>query len=388
MDTLCTDRSGALRRARLAALAVGLGLLWASPAGAQESAPAAPAPATEAAAPACTMTPAEVFRESGAGVVQVFSLGIDPFRVAGRVRPAQGSGFALGRDLVLTNFHVVAEARSVAVATDGAFLPARIVGSDPVLDVALLEVPLIGFLAPALELAPAGATEVGQPTYALGYPLGVGKSISAGIVSGLGRTLPSTTTSWLSPFVQTDAPTSAGNSGGPLLDACGRVIGMVTLHIESPEAENVGFAIPAATLAEILPQLEETGKVARAWHGLYGQIVTPQIYMLLGVPIEMWSEGFLVETVEPGSAADRAGIRGGDFPVMLGMQEIILGGDIITEVDGSRVSSREQAIAIVRGLKIGQEVTLKVLRGDEVLEKTVTLEERPVLERDLERFRK
>lgn len=336
---------------------------------------------------ACTMTPAEVFQKAGRGVVQVVSLGIDPFRVAGRVRPAQGSGIVLDDDLVLTNLHVVSEARLVAVMAGDAFLEAQVVGRDPVLDVALLKVPGIGLAAPPLEIAPAGAIEVGEPAHVIGFPLGLGKSISTGIVSGLGRIEGVSTTSWLAPFIQTDAPVSAGNSGGPLLDSCGRVIGMVARHIESPLAESVGFAIPAAALSEILPELRETGKVARPWHGIYGQMVTPDIYVLLGLPPEVWSPGFLVETVEPGSAADRAGLRGGTLPVKLGMREIILGGDIIKSVNGRPITSMADAVGTVRSLKIGEEVTIEFLRDGKTMTKTVTIEERPALERDLERYR-
>jgi putative serine protease PepD len=335
----------------------------------------------------CGFTAAEVFANASPGVVQVFSLGIDQFRVVERVRTAQGSGFLLRDDLVVTNYHVIAQAQTIGVAISNQFLDARVVGSDPILDIAVLQAPALGFFTKKLELAPANEITVGQPAYVLGYPLGIGKSISAGIVPGLERIVPLNTSSWLSPFIQTDAATSAGNSGGPLLDGCGRVIGVVTLHMQSPKAENIGFAIPAATLHRLLPELIETGKVARPWHGLYGQIATPQILQLLGVTPENWTEGFLVETVEPGSAADRAGLRGGDFPVLMGMQEIILGGDIITRVNGRELRIMEDAIASVRDLEIGQTVTIRILRDGQQMEMTTIIEERPILERDLERYR-
>lgn len=335
----------------------------------------------------CALSAAQVFERASSGVVQVFSRGIDPFRVASRVRMATGSGFLLGDGHVVTNFHVVAESQVVAVGVADTIVPAEVVAVDPVLDLAILEQPLVSFAAEPLELSPADAVTVGQPAYTVGFPLGIGKSITAGIVSGLGRVVPLTTSSWLSPFIQTDASTSAGNSGGPLLDGCGRVIGVVTLHVEAPEAENIGFAVPAAILHEVLPELVETGKVARPWHGLYGQMVTPVVLALLGIPPEAWRDGFLVETVEPGSAADKAGLRGGSLPLMLGAQEIILGGDIITHVDGREILTMDDAVEIVRDLEIGQTLTIRYLREGEEAEVTATLEERPVLERDLERFR-
>jgi len=335
----------------------------------------------------CELSAAEVFAKASPSVVQVFSLGIDQFRAVKRVRAMQGSGFVLRDNLAVTNYHVIAEAQTVGILITDMYLDAEVIGIDPVLDIAVLRVPALDIYSGELELAPPDAVTVGQPAYAIGYPLGIGKSISAGIVSGLERTVPLNTSSWLSPYIQTDASTSAGNSGGPLLDACGRVIGVVTLHVQAPEAENIGFAILAETLHRLLPELIETGKVARPWHGLYGQIATPQIMQLLGIAPENWTEGFLVETVEPGSAADRAGLLGGTFPVLIGMQEIILGGDIITQVNGRDLHSLADAIAIVRELEIGQTLNIQILRDGRKMEKTATIEERPLLERDLERYR-
>ena len=147
----------------------------------------------------CGFTAAEVFANASPGVVQVFSLGIDQFRVVERVRAAQGSGFLLRDDLVVTNYHVIAQAQTIGVAISNQFLDARVVGSDPILDIAVLQAPALGFFTKKLELAPANEITVGQPAYVLGYPLGIGKSISAGIVSGLERIVPLNTSSWLSP---------------------------------------------------------------------------------------------------------------------------------------------------------------------------------------------
>jgi putative serine protease PepD len=213
--------------------------------------------------------------------------------------------------------------------------------------------------------------------------------MSTGIVSGVGREIPLNTSSWLSPFIQIDAPVSSGNSGGPLVDDCGNLIGLVTLRSPNPQAENIGFAIPVATLRRELPELIQTGKVARPWHGLYGQMVTPVILHLLGAPptAASFTRGFLVETVEPGSAADKAGIRGGTFPVLWGMEEMILGGDIIIQVNGKKIQSLQDARVEVRELVIGQTVRVSLLRDGEVIEVSAVIEERPILERDLEAYR-
>jgi S1-C subfamily serine protease len=337
----------------------------------------------------CAKTPAEIYRDAAPSIVQIFSFGINPYRVIGRVEAKTGSGFFLGNDLVATNFHVVLDATALAVGIEGLVFEAEIVGRDPVFDIAVLRAPGLSAHIKPIALAPGDEVTIGQPAHVIGYPLGIGKSISTGIVSGVGRVLPLNTSSWLSPFIQTDAPVSGGNSGGALIDDCGYVIGLVTLRSGSPEAENIGFAIPAETLRRELPELIQTGKVARPWHGLYGQMVTPVILQLLGAPplAAMFTRGFLVETVEPGSAADKAGIRGGSLPVQWGMQEMILGGDIIIQVNGTKILSLEDARIVVQELKIGQTVTVKLLRDGMEMEVSAIIEERPILDRDLEAYR-
>jgi S1-C subfamily serine protease len=345
---------------------------------------AAPALAQQQTAEICDQPAVKIYRAVAPSVVQVMAYGIDPFQVAGRVHAGTGSGVLFDADLVLTNYHVIAGATAIGVTGDGVVLEGAVLGSDPTLDIAVLVVPGLGELARPIAFAPADSLEVGQEVFVLGYPLGVGKSIAAGIVSGLGRVIPLTTQSWLSPYIQTDAAVSGGNSGGPLADGCGRMVGMVTLRSESPQAENLGYAIPVETLTAIIPELIDTGKVARPWHGLYGQILTPLLQAMTGAPVPY---GFLVETVEPGSAAAEAGVRGGSLPIKWGMQEIVLGGDIITEVNGAPIRTLADATAAVRALKIGEEVEITLLREGRELRKSALIQERPVLERDLERFR-
>ena len=226
---------------------------------------------------------------------------------------------------------------------------------------------------------------MGAQVFALGFPLGVGRSISAGIVSGQNRVLPRSTSSWLSPFLQTDAAISPGSSGGPLLDDCGRVVGMVTLGSTYPGVENLGFVIPNAVLTPVLEALARDGHVARPWHGLFGQMATPPILGMMGFPPELWADatGFLVETVEPGSAADRAGLTGGYFPVLWGGQEIVLGGDIITRVDDRRILTLDDALEAVRSLQIGDTVEIGYLRDGEAAVASVEIEERPLLEAEM-----
>lgn len=337
----------------------------------------------------CAITPAEIFEKSGTSVVEIFSISINPFLVSGRIVPRGGSGVITSDGHVVTNYHVVADANTVVVTYNGTGIEAEVVGIDPTLDVAVLRPYGLADGSKAIDFADDEDVVIGQAAYAIGYPLGLGKSISAGIVSGYGRVLPITTSSWLSPFVQTDAALSPGNSGGALVDSCGRMIGMITKVIDPARGENIGFAIPVSVLRPAIAELIETGKVARPWHGLYGQFVTPPILLMLGVPYDEWEDytGFLVETVEPGSAADRVGLTGGSWPVNWGGTQILLGGEIITHVNGIRIDDLKTALDVVRGLKIGDSVHIAGIRGSGRFEVRVTLRERPLLAEELELYR-
>ncbi len=337
----------------------------------------------------CGLSAAEVYERAESSIVEVFALSIDPFAAENRVRGSIGSGAVIEGGLILTNYHTIHDQRALTVTIQDWALPVEVVGTDPLLDIALLRIPFLEGRISPLELAPEGSEPTpGEPAYAIGYPFGIGKTISAGIVSGVSRRVPLNTTSWLTSYIQTDAATSPGNSGGPLLDGCGRLLGIVTFTLAHPRAENIGFALPASTLREVAAQLRDHGRVSRPWHGIYGQMATPPAMLLLGAPPEaaFAATGFMVETVEPGSAADRAGIRGGTVPVMIGGAEMILGGDIITAVDGVPVTTLEQAKEMVRSLRIGQTVRVSLLRGGEPTEVEALLEERPILPQDLVRY--
>jgi S1-C subfamily serine protease len=304
------------------------------------------------------------------------------------VSPRIGSGFVIDGGLILTNYHVVADVEEAAVFTDAYPLLTEVIAIDPTLDIAILR-PVSDLIAAApLEFAPASDIAIGQEVFDIGYPLGLGKSISSGIVSAVSRILHNMTSSWLSPYIQTDAAVSPGNSGGPLLDAGGRVVGLVSSIITGYGVSNLTFAIPVEVLGPAVEALVRDGHVARPWHGLYGQMVTPEILMMLGAsPFDLALTGFLVETVEPGSATDRAGLRGGVWPVRWGPAKILLGGDIITEVNGVRIDTLALALKVVKELRIGQTGKIKVLRDGEPFEASVVLEERPLLERELEFYR-
>lgn len=247
----------------------------------------------------CALAPHEIFAEVGNSVVQVLAIGINPFLVHERLSVRTGTGYAIDDGLVATNYHVIADADEVVVFFGESGFDATVVGVDPALDVAVVKPPFgiaMLDLGPPLPFAPADEITIGQPAFAIGFPFGIGKTISSGIVSGSNRVLGRTTSSWLSPMLQTDAAVSPGNSGGPLVDACGRLIGMVTAGIFAEGAENLGFAIPVGVLGPVLDEIATTGKVARPWHGLYGQMTTPPVLLLLRIPggalgKELWLPG-------------------------------------------------------------------------------------------------
>lgn len=337
----------------------------------------------------CDLSAEDIYAVAEPKVVEIFADAINPFRVRDRLQFSLGTGFIFDEGVVVTNFHVIADAQRIDVFDGTDYLGAEVLGVDPLLDIAVLSVPSLMLTVDPLELAPIGTIKVGQDAFAIGFPRGIGKSITHGIVTGTERVMGDFTSSWLSPFVQTDATINRGNSGGPLLDDCGRVIGMVSYASEPGVAENMAFAIPVDVLKPIVEEIVATGHVARAWHGLYGKMVEAPVLAILGIPADLWGDysGFLVETVEPGSAAEEIGLRGGDFPVEFGGRPFLIGGDIITEVDGVAITDMTTALDVVRDLAIGDTVTIVYKRGADTISASVTMKERPIMEADLDPFR-
>jgi S1-C subfamily serine protease len=324
---------------------------------------------------------ADVFEAASPSVVIVTAITVDPYRLTNRVRPKLGSSFVVDPgDLIITNSHAVYGASLLVVQPkSGEEISAKLVGADPVLDLAVLRIQASPASLPPLPLGDSDALRVGDEVMAIGNSMGLGQTATTGVVSGLNRVLPLSTMSYLEPFIQTDAAINPGNSGGPLVTKCGEAIGINTMTLR--EAQTTGFAIPANLLKQVIPELLEHGRVIRPWHGIWGRIVDPILAALLQVP---GVGGFLIETVEPGSPAENAGLKGGALPAQMGMQTFILGGDIITELDDKKLTDMKEVLAIANDFKIGQIVNLKYFRpGQGFQTATVTLIERPVLPGDL-----
>jgi 2-alkenal reductase len=296
-----------------------------------------------------------------------------------------GSGFVIDMEgHIVTNDHVVGGADTVQVTfSDGTVTEAQVIGRDPYADLAVLQVDIpVERLIP-LELGDSSALRVGQRVIAIGNPFGLEGTMTVGIVSALGRTLPAQLAQETGFFsnpeiIQTDAAINPGNSGGPLLDIHGRVIG-VNYSIRSTTGTNagIGFAVPVNTIKRIVPHLIEKGIYDYPYLGIVSnnRFTVAELAEPLDLPVD---HGVLIAEVTPGHAADRAGLRGGDQLVNVMEATIRAGGDIIIAIDGYDLYTFDDLIAyLVLETEVGQEVVLTVIRDGEELEIPVTLGERP-----------
>lgn len=332
-------------------------------------------------ASSCDKPFSEVFQEVSPSVVRIISVAIDPFRVAERVQLGVGTGLVIDDDgHIVTNAHLVYGASEIMVSNGKEEMrQTSIVGVDPISDLAVIKVKAPEAKFQKARLGSSEKTVIGEEVLAVGYPLGIGKTVTRGIISAMERVVPLSSFSWMVPFIQTDAAISPGNSGGPLVNRCAEIIGINTLYAE--QGQNINFAIPIDLVRELVPQLIKEGRVIRAWHGINGRIVSPQLMLTLGIV-----PGFLVETIEPGSPAEKINLQGGTLPVVIGDQEYLLGGDVITEVNGEHLTDMETVSRIARSLKVGDKVKLGYWHNGEPHSAEVILPERPILPGDVSRF--
>jgi S1-C subfamily serine protease len=283
-----------------------------------------------------------------------------------------GSGFVVDpRGDIVTNDHVVQGATDVRVGfSGGATYPATIVGADPSTDLAVIRVEAPASALRPLALADSGHVEVGDPVYAIGNPFGLDRTMTAGIVSATGRDISAPNGLGIPNAIQTDAPINHGNSGGPLLDAEGRVIG-INDQIESGGTDGnvgVGFSIASNTAKAVVPLLVAHGHVAHAWLGVEVAPIDPSVAAVVkGVP----DHGVLVVRVVGGSPAAKAGLVVGNRLVTVNGESMLAGGDAIVAVDGKQIDTPGQLADAVRTRKPGDRLTFRVVREDH--ERTVTI---------------
>ena len=329
----------------------------------------------------CTEPVAAIYDRVAPAVVFIAATSVNPYRLSDRVSRVVASGVLLEpTGLILTNSHVAYGRQALRVTLDdGTALPADLVGADPIFDLALIRVtPPAGTQLPVAKLGDSSRVQVGDEVLALGNPLGLEQTLTRGIVSSINRVLPDVPRSLAESLIQTDAAINPGNSGGPLLDRCGLVVGINTATI--PDAQSIGFAIPVNLARTLIPELLQHGHVIRPWVGFHGQLLGEDLRKLLRMPL---ADGLAVEVVEPGSPAEKAGLRGGHIDVEVDGQQLLLGGDIVTEINGVRLSDPDRLEEAMRALKVGEVLRIAVFRDGAVRRLEYALPERPVLPGDL-----
>jgi S1-C subfamily serine protease len=325
------------------------------------------------------LTLPELFTKVEKSVVQISSRSDSSIQSAARL----GSGFIFDRNRhVITNYHVASGNKDIDVTfMDGNTYHANIVGSDPFTDLAVLyvqDVPKDTLLP--LTLGNSGALDVGEQIAAIGNPFGLSGSMTAGIISGLGRLLPSTASLGsrfsIPSIIQIDAPINPGNSGGPLLDMRGEVVGINSAIFSSTgEFSGIGFAIPSNTISKVVPSLITKGSFSHPWIGLSGTNMTPEIANAIGLKE---SRGFLVVDTVSGSPAEKGGLHGGNKVVTINGMQIALGGDVIEKIDDKVVRKIDDILAYIESMKsVGETVSLSVLRDGKIQKLNLSLAARP-----------
>jgi S1-C subfamily serine protease len=327
------------------------------------------------------LTLPELFTKAEKSVVQIISRGDSSNRSPTGSR--LGSGFVYDSNRhIITNYHVASGTKNIDVTfMDGNTYHAQLVGSDPFTDLAVLYVEDVpkDTLIP-LAFGNSAVLEVGEKIAAIGNPFGLSGSMTAGIISGLGRLLPSNTnlgSQYSIPnIVQIDAPINPGNSGGPLLNMRGEVVGINSAIFSSTgEFSGVGFAIPSNTLNKIIPSLITGGSFNHPWIGLSGTNITPEIANAVGLKEP---RGFLVADTVSGSPAEKAGLHGGDKVANINGREIALGGDVIEKIDNNTVRKIDDMLVYLESVKsVGDTVSLSVFRNGQLQKLNLTLAARP-----------
>lgn len=343
---------------------------------------AEPAGATDVAARDAGLTDDEsinvrVYREVSPAVANIltkateYDFFMDPVPVEGA-----GSGFVIDpRGYILTNFHVVQEAQSIEVVLgDKSRYPAKFVGADQRNDVALVKIDPKGKKLVVLQLGDSSKLQVGQKVLAIGNPFGFQSTLTTGVVSALGRNVQTSQTTLIDEAIQTDAAINRGNSGGPLIDSHGDVIGINSaIYTPSGTTAGIGFAIPINTAKRIAHDLITEGRVREAYLGVQTLSVGGWLSQALDLPVQ---EGLLIEEAKQGGPAAAAGLHGGNQQALAGMQRITIGGDVIVAIDGQKIADQSDMNLVLNRKRPGDTITVTVYRGGKKLDVPVKLGER------------
>jgi S1-C subfamily serine protease len=335
----------------------------------------ASAPASFAGSKALSIN--EIYRRWAPGVVQITSTSIvnvpqnpffgNPFAPPQEEQQSLGSGFVIDKaGHIVTNYHVIEGAKSVQVSfSNGENVKARIVGSDPSTDIAVLQVETHSRALTPLVWGNSDSARVGDSVVAIGNPFGYTRSATAGIVSAVDRPLTAPNDFPIEHAIQTDAALNHGNSGGPLLDTRGEVIGVNSQISTGNTGQQgnlgIGFAIPSNTVRNVVAQIIQNGHVEHALLGIRAQAITPGIAELFRLPVK---HGLLVASVQPGTGAAKAGLKGSTNQVVVAGVSWPLGGDIIVEADGVATTTVNELSDVIANHKPGDTITLVVYRGN------------------------
>jgi S1-C subfamily serine protease len=349
----------------------------------------APIERTNAAQVTHGLTPHEVYEHNAPGVAFITSTVVQKsespflFGESQRQGQASGSGFVINSDgTILTNYHVIENAIKVNVSFEkGQTVEAQVLGKDPSNDLAVLRIPTDGLTLHPLQLGDSSSVQVGDPAYAIGNPFDLQRTLTAGVISALQREITAPNGFRINNVLQTDAPINPGNSGGPLLNSQGQVIG-INSQIETGGGNNgsvgIGFAVPINKAKSEIAQLEKGGTVRGAYLGLTSLTIDGSL-SALNLPVK---SGALVQSVQKGTAAAKAGLHGGTVSTNTENGQVAVGGDIVVAVDGKKIGSSEELAAAIASHKPGDTVQVGLLRatGKGSYEKktvTVTLGARP-----------
>ena len=316
----------------------------------------------------------DIFEKAEPGVVRVNTQRNQTINDVGGV----GSGFVFDkRGHIITNAHVINDStKTIVTFLDGRSYNAEIIGIDEYTDIGVIKVNADFKLLQPLSLGDSSNLKVGEPITAIGNPFGLSGSMTSGIISQIGRLLPSGSGYSIPDVIQTDAAINPGNSGGPLLNMRGDIVGINTaIQSSTGEFTGVGFAIPSQTVAKIVPTLISEGEYNHPWIGISGRDIDPDMAKVLGLEEAL---GFLVITVVEDSPAWDAGLIGSDKTIEVEGREYSIGGDIITAVDGIDVRKIDDILIHLQRVKtVGDEMDLEILRDNRTTNVTIVLQERP-----------
>ncbi|MDI6815681.1 MAG: trypsin-like peptidase domain-containing protein [Actinomycetota bacterium] len=331
-------------------------------------------PDSGAKTPQPTLSPAEVYERYNSGVVHIRSVFTGErtdffgFPIV-ETQVAEGSGFIIDNaGLIVTNAHVVEgsdvkASQITVVLSDKTEVEAKLLGTDINTDLALLKIDPGKRKLEVLELGDSSKLRVGDSVYAIGSPFGLEGTMTEGIISALNRTIDSPNGQFkIRNVVQTDAAVNPGNSGGPLISVTGKVIGVNSqIAARSGDFAGIAFAVPSNTVKDIVAQLQDKGRASHPWVGISGIEINKELADLITLPVD---RGVLIAQVFQGSPAAVAGLKGGDKRLITNQGEIIIGGDVVTKINGTMITTMDELIGIVRDNKVGETIELEIYRGN------------------------